>query len=70
MLCPQFPSVSFPTGLVDSGVTQTPKYLIRSRKLQAMLCLLPNRPGGFWGHPDPQIPDQIKKTASNAEMFP
>ena len=41
MLCPQFPSVSFPTGLVDSGVTQTPKYLIRSRKQQATLRCSP-----------------------------
>ena len=37
MLCPQFPSVSFPTGLVDSGVTQMPKYLIKSRKQQGTL---------------------------------
>ena len=41
MLCPQFPSVSFPTGLVDSGVTQTPKYLIKSRKEQATLGCSP-----------------------------
>ena len=41
MLCPQFPSVSFPTGLVDSGVTQTPKYLIRSRKQQLTLRCSP-----------------------------
>ena len=34
VLCPQLPSVSFPTGLVDSGVTQTPKYLIKPRKQQ------------------------------------
>ena len=41
VLWSQLPSVSFPTGLVDSGVTQTP-----------------------------QVPDQIKKAASDAEMFP
>ena len=29
--------VSSPTGLVDSGVTQTPKYLIKSRKQQVTL---------------------------------
>ena len=34
MLCPQLPCL-FSTGLVDSGVTQTPKYLIKSRKQQA-----------------------------------
>ena len=36
MLCLQLPCL-FPTGLVDSGVTQTPKYLIKSRKQQATL---------------------------------
>ena len=41
VLWSQLPSVSFPTGLVDSGVTQTP-----------------------------QVPDQIKKAASDVEMFP
>ena len=41
MLCPQLPSVSFPTGLVDSGVTQTPKYLIKSRKQQVILRCSP-----------------------------
>ena len=41
MLCPQLPSVSFPTGLVDSGVTQTPKYLIKSRKEQVTLRCSP-----------------------------
>ena len=41
MLCPQLPSVSFPTGLVDSGVTQTSKYLIRSRKQQVILRCAP-----------------------------
>ena len=41
MLCPQFPSVSFPTGLVDSGVTQIPKYLIKSRKQQVTLRCSP-----------------------------
>ena len=37
VLCPQLPSLSSPTGLVDSGVTQTPKYLIKSRKQQVIL---------------------------------
>ena len=41
MLCPQLPSVSFPTGLVDSGVTQTPKNLIKSRKQQVTLRYSP-----------------------------
>ena len=41
MLCPQLPSVSFPTGLVDSGVTQTPKYLIKPRKQQVILRCSP-----------------------------
>ena len=41
MLCPQLLSVSSPTGLVDSGVTQTPKYLIKSRKQQATLRCSP-----------------------------
>ena len=41
MLCPQLPSFSFPTGLVDSGVTQTPKYLIKSRKQQVILRCSP-----------------------------
>ena len=41
MLCPQLPSVSFPTGLVDSEVTQTPKYLIKSRKQQVTLRCFP-----------------------------
>ena len=41
MLCPQLPAVSFPTGLVDSGVTQTPKYLIKSRKQQVTLRCFP-----------------------------
>ena len=41
MLCPQLPSVSSPTGLVDSGVTQTPKYLIKSRKQQVILRCSP-----------------------------
>ena len=41
VLCPQLPSVSFPTGLVDSGVTQTPKYLIKSRKQQVILRCSP-----------------------------
>ena len=40
MLCPQLPCL-FPTGLVDSGVTQTPKYLIKSRKQQAILRCSP-----------------------------
>ena len=42
MLCPQLPSVSFPTGLVDSEVTQSPKYLIKSRKQQATLRCSPD----------------------------
>ena len=33
--------VSSPTDLVDSGVTQTPKYLIKSRKQQASLMCSP-----------------------------
>ena len=41
VLCPQLPSVSFPTGLVDSEVTQTPKYLIKSRKQQGILRCSP-----------------------------
>ena len=41
VLCPQLPSVSFPTGLVDSGVTQTPKYLIKPRKQQVILRCSP-----------------------------
>ena len=41
VLCPQLPSVSSPTGLVDSGVTQTPKYLIKSRKQQVILRCSP-----------------------------
>ena len=41
MLCPQLPSVSFPTGLVDSGVIQTPKFLIKSRKQQVTLRCSP-----------------------------
>ena len=41
MLCPQLPCL-FPTGLVDSGVTQTPKYLIKSRKQQATLRCSPH----------------------------
>ena len=41
MLCPQLPCL-LPTGLVDSGVTQTPKYLIKSRKQQATLRCSPN----------------------------
>ena len=41
MLCPQLPSVSSPTGLVDSGVTQTPKYLIKPRKQQVILRCSP-----------------------------
>ena len=41
MLCPQLPSVSSPTGLVDSEVTQTPKYLIKSRKQQVTLRCSP-----------------------------
>ena len=41
MLFPQLPSVSSPTGLVDSGVTQTPKYLIKPRKQQAILRCSP-----------------------------
>ena len=41
VICPQLPSVSSPTGLVDSEVTQTPKYLIKSRKQQAMLRCSP-----------------------------
>ena len=41
MLCPQLPSVSFPTGLVDSGVTQIPKYLIKARKQQVTLRCSP-----------------------------
>ena len=41
MLCPQLPSFSFPTGLVDSVVTQTPKYLIKSRKQQVTLRCSP-----------------------------
>ena len=35
LLCPQLLSVSSPAGLMDSEVTQTPKYLIKSRKQQA-----------------------------------
>ena len=42
VLCPQLPSVSFPTGLVDSEVTQSPKYLIKSRKQQATLRCSPD----------------------------
>ena len=41
VLCPQLPSVSSPTGLVDSEVTQTPKYLIKSRKQQVILRCSP-----------------------------
>ena len=41
VLCPHLPSVSFPTGLVDSGVTQTPIYLIKSRKQQGILRCSP-----------------------------
>ena len=41
MLCPQLPSVPFPTGLVDSGVIQTPKFLIKSRKQQVTLRCSP-----------------------------
>ena len=41
VLCPQLPSVSSPTGLVDSEVTQTPKYLIKSRKQQVTLRCSP-----------------------------
>ena len=41
MLCPQFPCL-FPTGLVDSGITQTPKYLIKSRKQQVTLRCSPH----------------------------
>ena len=41
MLCPQLPSVSSPTDLVDSGVNQTPKYLIKPRKQQAILRCSP-----------------------------
>ena len=41
VICPQLPSVSSPTGLVDSEVTQTPKYLIKSRKEQATLGCSP-----------------------------
>ena len=41
VLFPQLPSVSSPTGLVDSGVTQTPKYLIKPRKQQAILRCSP-----------------------------
>ena len=41
MLFPQLPSVSSPTGLVDSGVTQTPKYLIKPRKQQVILRCSP-----------------------------
>ena len=41
VLCPQLPSVPFPTGLVDSGVTQMPKYLIKSRKQQVTLRCSP-----------------------------
>ena len=41
VLCPQLPSVCSPTGLVDSEVTQTPKYLIKSRKQQATLRCSP-----------------------------
>ena len=40
MLCPQLPCL-LPTGLVDSGVTQTPKYLIKSRKQQVTLRCSP-----------------------------
>ena len=41
VLCPQLPSVFSPTGLVDSEVTQTPKYLIKSRKQQVTLRCSP-----------------------------
>ena len=41
MLCPQLPCL-LPTGLVDSGVTQTPKYLIKSRNQQATLRCSPH----------------------------
>ena len=41
MLCPQLPSVCSPTGLVESEVTQTPKYLIKSRKEQMTLRCSP-----------------------------
>ena len=37
LLCPQLLSISSPTGLMDSQVIQTPKYLIKSRKQQVML---------------------------------
>lgn len=38
---PQLLSVFSPTGLVDSGVIQTPKYLIKSRKQQMTLRCSP-----------------------------
>ena len=40
VLCPQLPCL-LPTGLVDSEVTQTPKYLIKSRKQQVTLRCSP-----------------------------
>ena len=41
VLCPQLPAVCSPTGLVESEVTQTPKYLIKSRKEQVTLRCSP-----------------------------
>ena len=41
VLFPQLPSVSSPTDLVDSGVNQTPKYLIKPRKPQVILRCSP-----------------------------
>ena len=40
VLCSQLPCL-LPTGLVDSEVTQTPKYLIKSRKQQVTLRCSP-----------------------------
>ena len=61
MLCPQLPSVSFPTGLVDSGVIQTPKFLIKSRKQQVTLRCSPE-PGHHyvsWYRPWDRAPSSL-----------
>ena len=41
MLCPQLPCL-LPAGLVDSEITQTPKYLVKSRKQQVTLRCSPD----------------------------
>ena len=61
VLCPQLPSVSFPTGLVDSGVIQTPKFLIKSRKQQVTLRCSPE-PGHHyvsWYRPWDRAPSSL-----------